>query len=165
MLTHQDIQELIRLPKVIVDRTPSRDYREEDGNRRCDLDLRSADDDGRVYPVFIRQNLRFSGNFSIGLRYALNEGNLATITLVRYNGPHGENSRTSYGHYAKPHIHYLTEDELKAGHTQPQESSRELTDQYTTFEEALRAFFSATSTLNYGEYFPDSLQGRFSIAD
>lgn len=165
MLTHHDIQELIRLPKVIVERRPSRAYREEAGNRRCDLELRSADDERQVYPVFIRQNLRFLENFSIGLRYELNEGHLATITLVRYNGPHGERSRTSDGHYAKPHIHYLTEDELRAGHTQPQESFREITTQYNTFEEALRVFFSTTSTVNYREYFPEALQGRLFNED
>ena len=160
MLTNQAIQDLIRLPKVITARMPARGYREEYGSRRCDLDIKSSNDNDRAFPVFIRQNLRFAGNFTVGLRYTANQGKLTTITLVRYNGPHGETSRAPDGHYLQPHIHYITEEEIAAGHTQPQESYRELTDQYNTLDEALRAFFNATSTSNDGDYFPDLIQGR-----
>ncbi len=91
------------------------------------------------FNVFVRQNIRFAGNFSIGLRYQANRGNLATITLVRYNGPHGETSRSPDGHYALPHIHYITEEEIARGHMQPQENHRELTYRYSSFTEALRS--------------------------
>ena len=106
MLTQQRIQELIKLPKTIVRRRPSHGYREEEsGSRRCDLDLRSHGQDDGTFAVFIRQNLQFAENFSIGLRYRADLP-LGAITLLRYNGPHGESSRApaivqmrlSYGH-------------------------------------------------------------------
>ena len=93
MMNNQDIQTLIRLPKVIIDKKPADGYREENRTRRCDLDLQSSDETGRVFQVFIRQHIRIGQNFSIGLRYAVNLGKLTTITLARYNGPHGEYSR------------------------------------------------------------------------
>ena len=159
-MTDQEIQVLIGLPKVIVSRSPAKGYREENGQRRCDLELRSADEIGRTFPAFIRQNIRLPGNFSIGLRYGINEGKLTTITLARYNGPHGETSRTADGHHALPHIHYITEDEIAAGHTQPQENHREPTDRYATFEEALSVFFQDTATGNYAQFFPELLEPR-----
>ena len=69
MLTQQQIQELIELPKTIVSKRPRHGYREENGNRRCDLVLRSHEEDDSTFTVFIRQNLHFVENFSIGLRY------------------------------------------------------------------------------------------------
>ena len=39
MITDRDIQDLIRLPKKIADKTPSVGYRDEDGHKRCELDL------------------------------------------------------------------------------------------------------------------------------
>ena len=81
MLTQQRIQELIRLPKTIVRRRPSSGYREESGSRRCDLDLRSHGQDDGTFAVFIRQNLQFAENFSIGLRYRADLP-LGAITLI-----------------------------------------------------------------------------------
>ena len=160
MITDADIQSLIRWPKVIVGKSPATGYREENGQRRCDLELQSADGSGLAFPAFIRQNIRLPRNFSVGLRYAVNEGKLATITLTRYNGPHGEQSRSSDGHYALPHIHSITQEEIEAGHSQPQESHRELTNRYFTFEEALRVFFDDTATQNYRDYFRNLLEPR-----
>ena len=114
MLTQQRIQELIALPKIIVRRLPSHGYREENGNRRCDLELRSDGQDDGTFAVFIRQNLQFVENFPIGLRYRADLP-LGAITLMRYNGPHGESSRAPDGHYAQPHIHRITEQELASG--------------------------------------------------
>lgn len=160
MLTGQNIRELIQFPKVIIDKTPANGYRETSGHKRCDLTLIGELDTEVEFSAFVRQHLRFTSNFSIGLRYAVNQGNLTTITLVRYNGAHGETSRTSDGHYTQPHIHYIAEDEVANGHSQPQENWRELTDLYHTFEDALRVFFIDTSTSNYADYFPELLQGR-----
>lgn len=159
-MTDQEIQALIGLPKTIVNKSPANGYREENGHRRCDLGLQSAGEIKRAFQVFIRQNLRLPWNFSIGLRYGVNEGRLNVITLARYNGPHGETSRTADGHYAMPHIHYITGAELANGHTQPQENRRELTVRYATFEEALRVFFQDTATGNYAQFFPELLEPK-----
>ncbi len=160
MLTEQEIQDLIGLPKSIVGKNPAKDYREENGQRRCDLELESSDGTGRAFTVFVRQNIRLPGNFSVGLRYVVNRGKLATVTLARYNGPHGEHSHAPDGHYSLPHIHYITEAEIETGHRQPQENHRELTDKYANLEDALRVFFRDTSTENYASYFPELIQSR-----
>ena len=160
MLTDRRIQDLIVIPKQIVRRSPNLDYKVDDSNRRCELDLVSEEDGYQAFRVFVRQHLRFIRNFSIGLRYEAHEGKLTTITLTRYNGPHGETSRSQDGHYALPHIHYITESEIARGHIYPQEKRREATTRYFTFEEALRAFFEDTSIVNYIEYFPELMQGH-----
>ena len=156
MLTQRRIQELIELPKTIVRRQPSHGYREENRNRRCDLELRSSVQ-GVAFTVFIRQSLRFVENFSVGLRYRAGRP-LGSIVLVRYNGPHGESSRSADGHFAKPHIHRITGLELASGSTQPQERKRTITDRYATLEQALRVFFDDVSVVNHGQYFPDLSQ-------
>ena len=157
MLTQQQIQELIELPKAIVSKRPRHGYREDNGNRRCDLELRSHEEDDSTFTVFIRQNLHFVENLSIGLRYRADLP-LGAITLMRYNGPHGETSRAPDGHYAKAHIHRITEQELSTGSSQPQERSH--TDQYATLEQALSVFFDDAGVLNHDEYFPVILQKR-----
>lgn len=159
MLTRQRIQELIELPKIIVSKRPRHGYREENGNRRCDLELRSRGKDGSTFAVFIRQNLQFAENFSIGLRYRVDLP-LGAITLVRYNGPHGETSRAPDGHYAKAHIHRITEQELASGSTQPQERDRTITVQYATLDQALWVFFNDAGVSNHDEYFPEMSQMR-----
>lgn len=159
MLTDEQIRELIVVPKTIVSRSPPKGYKEENRNNRCDLDM--EDEHGhRKFKVFARQNIRFVSNFSIGLRYEASEANLTAITLARYNGPHGETSRAQDGHYALPHIHYITATEIARGHLQPQEKLRQSTTRYHTFEEALRAFFEDTRTSNYIDHFPELIQGQ-----
>lgn len=159
-ITDQEIQDLIRTPKVIVGKTPKLGYKEKEGHRRCDLDLEATSLDSVRFKVFVRQNLRFIENFSIGLRYKIDHPALQTITLVRYNGPHGETSRHPDGHHAQPHIHRLTAREIASGSIQPQESHREITDRYMTFEQAIAIFFQDIRVSNYHEHFSGLLQGR-----
>ena len=112
-----------------------------------------------IYPYSAyRQNEKFIENFSIGLRYKTGDDSLGTITLIRYNGPHGETSRSPDGHYNKPHIHRITASEIASGSTQPQECHREITDRYQTYEQALPIFFGDIGVENYKKYFPELLQ-------
>ena len=160
MLTDRQIGDLIARPKVIVKKEPVRGYKEENRHKRCDLELEALPPSDDAFTVFTRQNLMFLENFSIGLRYQTNDPKFGTITLVRYNGPHGEYSQNPDGHYAVPHIHRITETEMASGSTQPQERDRAITDRYSTFETALVVFFRDIGATNYGEYFPERLQGR-----
>ena len=130
MLTDRQIRELIDRPKVIVKKEPVRGYKEENRHRRCDLELETMPSSDDEFTVFTRQNIVFIENFSIGLRYQTNDPKLGTVTLVRYNGPHGEYSRHPDGHYAVPHIHRITATEIASGSTQPQERDREITDRF-----------------------------------
>ena len=156
-ITDEVIQDLIRLPKMIESKIPTKGYKDENGHRRCTLNLQAAH---KTFTVFIRQHERFIENFSMGLRYQTGDKMLGTITLIRYNGPHGEASRYADGHYAKPHIHRVTAVEVSSGSTQPQERVREITDRYATFDQALLVFFEDVAASNYHEYFPDLREPR-----
>ena len=160
MLTTRDIEDLIGGRKTIVQKTPSRGYREEHLYKRCDLELEAVSDSVGKFTVFTRQNTEFIENFSIGLRCTTNDPTLRTITLVRYNGPHGESSRQPDGHYSKPHIHRITEAQIESGSSEPEAMHREITDRYTTFETALFAFLNDVGVENYLTYFPELLQSR-----
>ena len=160
MLTDEDIQDLIALPKRITSKAPVNGYREQGYHSRCDLGLEAASPSDASFTVFIRRHNRFIENFSIGLRYRTGDRTLGSITLVRYNGPHGETGRDPDGHYAKPHIHFLTEAEIASGSLQPQERQRDVTDRYSTYEQGLRVFFSDIATQNHNDYFPELFQLR-----
>lgn len=160
ILTDQQIQDLLDIPKTIGEKTPGKGYKEENNQRRCDLKLETASDDGAIFTVFIRNHNIFIENFTMGLRYQTNSKAVKTITLVRYNGAHGESSRHPDGHYALPHIHRISEQELASGSSDPQERYREITDRYGSYEQALRIFFEDIGVTNYAEYFPEALQPR-----
>ncbi len=159
MLTDHRIQDLVSCSKRITRKEPARGYREESRHLRCDLELVSIEDSSVAFKAFIRQSTEFIENFSIGLRYPTNDPILGIVTLVRYNGPHGETSRNPDGHYARSHIHRITSSEIESGSNQPQERNREITDRYSTFEQGLAVFFNDTGVLNSEEYFPGILQG------
>ena len=82
------------------------------------------------------------------------------ITLVRYNGAHGEQMLTPDGHYAQPHIHYLTAEELAQGYLQPRALRRELTDRFSTLEDAIPVFLQDIGVSNVNTYFEDITQGK-----
>lgn len=158
MLTNQQIQHLIVAPKEIESRDPRTGFKPENVHHRCNLVLYTMSQPQEKLTVFIRQSMKHIENFSIGLRYHTNDQKIPAITLVRYNGPHGEYSRHLDGHYAKPHIHRITEQELKGGYIQPQEKHREITNRYQTFDEALITFFNDVNVLNYKDYFTSQRQ-------
>lgn len=160
MLTDQEITSLIEVPKTIVARTPATGYRDDNRNIRCDVEMTASSDNGEAFAVFIRRHNRYIENFSIGLRYRTFDKQLGDVTLVRYNGLHGEVSRHPDGHFAKSHIHRITEEEVMQGLLQPQERRREITDRYGTFEEALWIFFGDIGTTNLERYFPELRQPR-----
>ncbi len=160
MLSDQQIQDLIGQRKRITYKDPARGYREEYRQRRCDLQLETVPDGNPCFLVFVRQNLTFIENFSIGLRYRTGNPAVPIVTLIRYNGPHGEFSTQPDEHFAQPHVHRVTELEMNSGSTQPQEKHREITTRYSTFEQCLLAFFADASVQNYSDHFPDLRQGR-----
>lgn len=160
MLTDDDIRNLISLPKTIERKTPVNGYDEKDGNKRCDLRLRAKSENGESFSVFVRQNIKFIENFSIGLRYFTGDSSVGSITLVRYNGPHGEYSRHPDGHFAAPHIHRISWEEMDSGSYEPQERHREITDRYETFEQALSVFFADIAADGFESHFPNLDQKR-----
>ena len=130
------------------------------GYNRCQLILKttSPEENSEEFSVFIRQTVVFIENYSIGLRYKTKNKALGSITLIRYNGPHGETSRNKDGHFSQPHIHRITATEAQSGSTDPQEKHRELTNKYSTLESAIEIFFEDISVDNYSDYFPGTRQ-------
>ena len=159
MLTDDEVLDLLNIPKSIDAKTPAVGFREVNGYRRCELEL-STTEGGPTFSVFVRQNLEFTENYSIGLRYFTGDTRLGSITLVRYNGPHGEYSLHTDGHFNATHIHRITAEELASGSSQPQEKHREITDRYGTFDQALFAFFTDTKVVDYEQRFPNLSQMR-----
>ncbi len=163
MLTDDDIRNLISLPKTIERKDPAVGYAEADGYRRCNLRLRAKDESGESFSVFIRQNIEFIGNFSMGLRYFTGDSRLGSVTLVRYNGPHGEYSRDPDGHFVAPHIHRISGEEMGSGSYEPQERHREITDRYATFDQALAVFFTDIAADGFESHFPNLIQARMRL--
>ena len=162
MITDQNIQNLIVAPKEIRKRKPREGYKRERGHRRCDLILyqshlrledsskekseRSSDmisvfGQNIKFIIFIRQNQTFIENFSVGLRCEI-PFLKNTVTLIRYNGPHGSIKRSATDHHPHPHIHRITQEEIQFGNFNPKAKNIEITDRYNTFEEGLRAIFN-----------------------
>ncbi len=159
-LTERDLKELREMPKTIQSKVPRRGFREESGHLRCDLTIYAPSDPIFRFEVYIRQTMRYIENFSLGLIYHASDREHRAITLIRYNGAHGEQTLTPDGHYAQPHIHYLTAEELAQGYLQPRELRRELTDLYSTFEDAIPVFLHDIGVSNVNTYFEDLMQGR-----
>lgn len=160
-MTDMEIRDLVACPKAIWSKEPSRDYRYEPSQRRCNLELTATADSRMRFSIFVRQNLKYIENFSVGLNYHSNDRKLGLITLVRYNGPHGESSRQPDGHYAKFHIHRITAAEIASGSREPREIHREITDRYGALEEALIAFFQDTQAVNYWQFCAGMFQRGF----
>ena len=153
MLKDFEIQALIETEKRIVHKNPAKGFREENRHLGCRLELESVSDEEKKFKVFIRQSVEFIENFSIGLQHEI-------FILTRYNGPHGESSRHSDGHYAKPHIHRITAAEIASRNMVPQEKHRKITDKYRTSEEALWIFFRDTGTINFAKHFSELRQTK-----
>ena len=162
-LTDRGIQHLISLPKEVTRRDPASGYRQEGRQRRCELDLQSLDDEALLFKVFVRQNTEFIENFSLGLRCRTRHTGIGTITLIRYNGPHGETGLQPDGHFARPHIHRISWKEITSGSSQPQERLIEPTNRYGTFDQALVVFLGDIGVTNADLFFPDLQQLRFTI--
>ena len=69
MLTDREIQNLITSPRRLKKGTLPEDTKKKSNYKRCDLKLETVSADDKSFSVFIRQNMKYIENFSIGLRY------------------------------------------------------------------------------------------------
>ena len=160
-MTNKDIKNLIDIPKRIHNKDPKKGYKVEYNHRRCNLFLIGSENNKIKFEVFIRQNQIFIENFSIGLHYQM-PSLKNSVTLIRYNGPHGPIEMNKKDHHPKPHIHYITQEEIETGAFNPRAKKIKITNKYNTFEEGLSVFFKDVEINNWQEYFPELEQGRFS---
>ena len=153
MITDAEIRKLITVRKKITKKSPTKGYNSKQDIQVCKLYLQSTAAKKMSFFIFIRQNIEFRENFSIGLNYLRGNNILGdrNIPLIRYNGPHGEKV-TRDGHYNKTHIHHITPKEIESGSIKPKPKHIEITDKYNTFDQALSVFFEDMKIINYSKY-------------
>jgi len=139
MLTNLEIAALIECRKIIVGK-PKKDMVAERSYYRNDMKLQSADKQHN-FAVFMRLNIAYPENFSIGLDYTLPESS-DRIILLRCNGDHGVhvNKVIDSEYITGQHIHKATQEALSAG-LYP-ESYAQKTSEYYSYPEALAHFIS-----------------------
>jgi len=150
----QEIQELICCPKTVHE-PPRKTMKEERGHLRNEMIVRSADEKFK-FRVFMRINQKFNENFSIGLDY-FPDDEPGSITLLRYNGPHGEH--ISFPHHVLYHIHKTNAECVNTG-LKP-ERNIIAADNYASFQEALRQFLKDINLTDAAKHFPSVFERTF----
>ena len=150
------IDSLFTCEKEIVE-PPSKDYKESRGHMKMNFTMSSLD--GTLsFRAFIRFNIKFPENFSIGLDYNPREEK-GTICLLRCNGTHGENQQIP--HHQSFHIHKANSDTINAG-AKP-ESNIEIVNDYASLEQAIHYFIKYINLKqeDQNNYFPEKQIGLF----
>jgi hypothetical protein len=148
------IATLILCEKEFVDPLP-KDYKEVNGHYKKNFTLQSID--GKYnFQGFIRYNVKFNENFSVGFIFNPKEEK-GTIPLLRCNGPSGQ---TKPIHHIHCHIHYATADTINSD--KKPESNVELTSEYATLDQAILYFFKRINLTQYhkNKYIPDLPQPK-----
>jgi hypothetical protein len=133
-----EIDQLISCPREVSE-APRREMKAEGAHLRNSAKLIPKDGTEGEFTIFVRQNLDFPENFSIGLACSPQDGR-ETITLIRCNGKHGdfnENFDPDHPH-SDFHIHRATEDAINDGRAPEKFATK--TTEYASIEEALQVF-------------------------
>lgn len=131
-LDQDTIDNLIRCRKRII--KPPSQWKLDKGNYRTGFELQSIDYD-YFFTAFGRYNEMFNENFSFGLVY-FPKHEKGSYEIIRCNGPHGEHMQ--FPHHIHYHIHKASQQNIDSG--LKEDSTIEITNQYTNFEEAFRFF-------------------------
>ena len=153
--TQSEIDNLIKCQKIIIE-PPPQNMRVERGHLKKDMKLQSVDSKHK-FSAFMRINERFNENFSIGLIY-IPMDDTPNLTLIRFNGPHGEYIHDlidPHPHFGY-HIYKVTEKTIQDGTTS--EKFIELTEEYSTFDDAIRYFIRYTNIIDAHKYFEKHIQ-------
>jgi len=156
MFNDDELEELIKCDKSIIDVKHKSGFKEQGQNFRKNLTLKSIN--GEFFRVFIRKHKELIENFSIGLDFLSNDKEIGELQLIRFNGAHGEEDRTKDGHYSAFHIHKTSEELLSQNKRRL--SDIEHTDKYSSFDGAFHYFLNYINIINIDEYFPE-----YSTAD
>lgn len=153
--SQQDIELLIGCPKFIAD-PPRKEMRLEHRHKRNEMGLKSIDKQ-HDFHVFMRINLDFEEDFSIGLIY-LPSDEAKSYILLRFNGPHGpfdglpDKTLTHFQH----HIHKGKWENLET--SQRFEKGAGSTECFYGYQQALAYFLQITNVANWMDVFPDLVQ-------
>ena len=147
-MKNEEINELITCPKIIIN-PPKKNFKIINGSEQNSMTLVCKDDKNLIFAVRLRKHIKFFENFSIMLDLYVPTLD-KEIKLIRFNGNHGgEHTNKVINNLSFDsgfHIHKTTEEALNAG-IRP-EHYAELTNKYTTFEEALIAFWKDVNLLD-----------------
>lgn len=132
MYSNEFISLLIDCEKIIID-APGK-LKPDRGNLKSNFTMKSKDGKFSFYG-FIRRNIKFQENFSVGLIYNPREER-GTVELIRCNGPHGENN--VYPHHINSHIHRASAERINTG-LKP-DGEIEMTNEYTTLDEGIQYY-------------------------
>lgn len=146
-----EIEYLIRCEKKVIE-PPHKNFHIVGANKRNDFKV-SADNDDKLFSVFLRQNIEFQENFSIGLLYHF-EGK--KVLLFRVNGNHGEvvtNPLKPSPHFGY-HVHKLTENEFDLGNYYDPKLHTE-TEAYASFDQAIVFFIRHVNIIDGLSHFPN----------
>lgn len=144
-LENYSVDDLIACKKVIVDKDPKIGLKRDQQHFKADMRLTGIDGDLK-FTIFVRQHAEFKHNFSIGLNF---NGNQGEVRLIRFNGAHKRVMEEIDVPHFYCHIH--RENDLENSLNTLNDSA--VTDMYESFEEALHYAFRAVNVTNYMEYF------------
>ena len=158
-----EVEALISCPKEVSE-APKREMKLDGAQKRNTAKLVALDGTNGEFTIFMRQNVDFPENFSIGLAYSPRDGR-ETITLLRCNGKHGDfNSNFDPQHpHWDFHVHRASDKAIEAGFA-PEKFAIKTTE-YASFEEALQVFVKQVN-LNLKDaqkYFPVGTQIPFEF--
>lgn len=145
-LDGHSLQSLLQADKRIVSKEPKQGMREEYNHKRADLILEAVSIKAK-YRLFVRQNKANPENFSIGLDYL---GNFGEVHLIRFNGAHKRVEDPIDSHFYTFHVHYEAGEEGSMNKLKRIEQ----TDDYADISSALVYAFERLHIVNAGEYFP-----------
>lgn len=133
-ITDQQIDDLIRLPKLVIN--PNLKMKLQRSSLQVTYDLRELEGE-REFKLYLRQNPKDPESYSCGLIYVA-ESPDQSVTLCRYNGSshvHCNSLEDDEPIHFKCHIHRASERYIALG--DKAEKYAETTDRYTSYEGAL----------------------------
>jgi len=146
MLSDSFINQLIACSKVITT-SPRKEMITDRQHLKNDMKVCSKDGQYN-FSVFMRKSDIFEENFSIGLIYHPTDVP-ESIVLIRCNGPHGPHKL--FQHHNKYHIHISNEENMKLG-VKPERHAI-ITNEYSTYQEALKFFIKKCNIEGTDKYF------------
>jgi hypothetical protein len=144
-LENYTVDDLISCAKIIVDKDPKHNLRRDQQHLKADMELTSLEGNLR-FSLFIRQHAEYRHNFSIGLVF---KGRMGEVKLIRFNGAH----KRVMEEIDVPHYYCHIHREKDVENNLNTLSESEITDKYSSFEDALCYALEYLNVTNYKEYF------------
>lgn len=148
--TQEELNYLIKCEKTITS-PPKKVMTQDKGHYRNSMLLQSKDGVNN-FSLFIRKNVKFEENFSIGLVYHPKDGS-EKITIFRCNGPHGihVNDFMEGKYHDSYHIHIAKDFNINAG--KKSDLYAKSTQDYINLNEAILYCIKYCNIENADNYF------------